>query len=105
MDLRTFCRQTLTEDLHPWAFQVFFPSVDTHKPLRPTLKGTVSRDFSLQFFSLDNSNWGPDKLPNIFSNLVFFQIRRVIRILKFDLPLFNIAGCLKQFGDREVFKH
>jgi hypothetical protein len=51
-------------------FQVYQnPKLENRLP-KGSLKGTVSRDFSPPFF-MNNSIWGPDKPPKIFSNFIF----------------------------------
>ncbi len=54
------------------------------------LKGQSHEIFHLVFFSLNNSTWGPDTPPTIFSN--FVSNSPSYSNLKFDSPLYNIAG-------------
>jgi hypothetical protein len=55
-----------------------------------SLKEQCHEIFSFRFFSQDNSIWGSDKPPKIFSNSV--SNLPSFSNFKFDSPLYNIPG-------------
>ncbi len=84
-----------------WRRQFTFPSINdlfygsshTKKPWQlkqNCLKGQSHEIFHFRFFKLNKSIWGPDTPPKIFSN--FVSNSPSYSNLKFDSPLYNIAG-------------